>query len=330
MGLKHVLKKFGIFILFVWAALSLTFILVHLMPGDPAYVLATVYMQQWNIKFEEAYKMAQESLAWDPTKPIWIRYVEYFANLLKGNLGESIVYRESINKIVAKSIPWTIFIGSISLFLAYMIGIYLGSYAAWRRGKASDTLIFSLGIVLSSFPSFVMAVFILIFLGVKFKLIPLGGAYSEWIDPGFTPEFIGSVLYHAIGPVIALSAENIAIYILGMRNSAVSVIQEDFVNFAVMRGLKNKTISRKYVRKPAILPLITNLAASVGFLFGGATLAETIFRYPGIGYQFGIALGMRDYPLIVGLFTVQILAVLIAMFFIELIYPLVDPRARER
>jgi len=175
-----------------------------------------------------------------------------------------------------------------------------------------------------------MAVFILIFLGVKFKLIPLGGAYSEWIDPGFTPEFIGSVLYHAIGPVIALSAENIAIYILGMRNSAVSVIQEDFVNFAVMRGLKNKTISRKYVRKPAILPLITNLAASVGFLFGGATLAETIFRYPGIGYQFGTALGMRDYPLIVGLFTVQILAVLIAMFFIELIYPLVDPRARER
>ncbi|RKX39052.1 MAG: ABC transporter permease, partial [Thermotogae bacterium] len=103
MGLKYVLKKFGIFILFVWAALSLTFILVHLMPGDPAYVLATVYMQQWNIKFEEAYKMAQESLAWDPTKPIWIRYVEYFANLLKGNLGESIVYRESINKIVAKS-----------------------------------------------------------------------------------------------------------------------------------------------------------------------------------------------------------------------------------
>jgi peptide/nickel transport system permease protein len=300
------------------------------MPGDPAYSLAVTYMQEWGISFEAAYKIAQQSLAWDTSKPLWERYIEFICNLIKGDLGKSVYYRESVSKIVAKSIPWTVFVGSISLLITYIIGIYLGSYAAWRRGKIADSVTFLFAIVFSCFPSFVTAVLILILFGVKLRLIPLGGAYAIGLKPSFTFEFVKSALHHAIGPILALSAENIAAYILGMRNSAVAVLQEDFVNFAVIRGLRNNTISKKYVRKPAILPLVTALSSSVGFLLGGATLAETVFRYPGMGYQFGVALGMKDYPLIVGLFTLQILAVLFAMFLVELIYPLIDPRARER
>jgi len=327
---KYLLKRLASFFIFLWAALTITFILVHLMPGDPAYMLAHQYMQNYGISFEDAYQMAKASLSWDPTKPLWVRYIEYFGNLVRGNLGTSILYEQSVNQIIAKSIPWTIFVASISLLLSFMFGVYLGSNAAWRRGSKVDSAVFFSGIVLSSFPSFIVAILLVIFLGVKFGIIPIGGAYSEDLVPGFNLRFITDVLYHAIGPIIALSVERLAGYMLGMRNNAVSIIQEDFVNFAAMRGLKDSTIAKKYVRRPALLPLITSLAISLGFMFGGATLAESVFRYPGIGYQYAQALGTRDYPLIMGIFTVIITAVLLATLVVELVYPLIDPRVREK
>jgi peptide/nickel transport system permease protein len=179
-----------------------------------------------------------------------------------------------------------------------------------------------------SLPPFIIAVIVLYVLGVNLKLIPLGGAYALGVKPGLNLPFLLSVLQYAAGPVLAQALVQLSGWLLSARNVSVTILAEDFVKYGVARGLKRGTLTKKYIWKPARLPILTSLALSFGYMLGGSTLVESVFRYPGIGQQLGLALGSRDFGLAISIFTIMVIAVILASFLIELLYPLLDPRVR--
>ena len=149
------------------------------------------------------------------------------------------------------------------------------------------------------------------------------------VTPGFNLLFILSALYHAALPIFAYTIQHLGGWILIMKSSAISVLGEDYVTAAQARGLKERTIAISYVGRNAILAPFTSLAIIFGGMLGGATLIETVFAYPGIGFFFGKAVALRDFPLMQGLFLLTIGGVILATLVADFLYAAIDPRVRK-
>lgn len=320
-------KRILTILLYLFLALSVTFLVINVMPGDPAYTLALYYVNQYRMKLEDALRIARETLGIEE-KPLYLRYIDYIVGIFRGNLGISIYYKVPVTEVIKASLPWTIFVLTISTLLSYFIGINIGSFSAYRRGSKIDTFLYSLTIILMSTPSFIIGILVLYILGVYLRIIPLGGAYPTGVKPSISIEFIAGILYHATGPIITQALATLSGWILTSRNLSVTILEEDYVKFAFARGLRDSTIMSRYLRRHARIPIITGLALSLGYMLGGSTLIESIFRYPGMGYQLGLALGARDITLMTGILTLIVIAVILTSLLVELLYPLFDPRVK--
>jgi peptide/nickel transport system permease protein len=298
------------------------------MPGDPLENWAVQIVQTQGVTMEEAMKQVQAMYNYDPDEPVLSRLATWLAGLLHGDLGQSLLYRVSVNEIIFKSLPWTLLILSISLLLSFTLGILLGTVIAWKRRTALDPIVTAYAAFTGATPDYITALVLLIVFAINLGWLPIRGAYDAGLTAGFNWPFIKSVLYHAALPVLAYTFENTAAWALAMKGSAVSVLGEDYITAARVRGLKEKRIAIFYMGRNAILPLVTNLAISLGTMIGGATFIETIFNYPGIGWFFGQSLARRDYGMMQGLFLLQAGAVIFANLIAELLYTRLDPRIR--
>ncbi|EMT38085.1 peptide/nickel transport system permease protein [Thermoanaerobacter thermohydrosulfuricus] len=320
-------KTLYLLIVFV-IAISGVFVLVNNMPGDPAYGLAVSIAQQRNMQIEQALEIAHKMMGIDPHESIFVRYGKFVSNLLKGNFGYSAFYNTSVNEIIAKSLPWTLFVISLATFLSFTIGIFLGAFAAQKRATITEGIISTVSSIIQAIPPFILAVLILFVFSVRLKVLPLGGAYPVDIEPSFSLEFISKIFLHALGPMLAIAIPQMASWTLAMRGNTSQIMEEDFIRFAEARGLRDSVIAAKYVRNNAMLPLVASLAISVGYMLGGQTLVESIFNYPGIGFYFGKAIAVRDFGLLTGLFTLIVIGVILATFIADFVYALIDPRVK--
>ena len=173
-----------------------------------------------------------------------------------------------------------------------------------------------------------MAFFFIMIFSVNLKWFPSRGAYDSSIPPGLTPEFIKSVLYHAVLPITSYVFASLGIWALNMKANAVSVLGEDYITAARIRGLTDRRIISSYVGRNALLPLVTQLAISFALVFAGAPLIENLFLYPGVGYYLNQSISRRDYPLMQGMFLVITIAVVIANLVAEISNSMLDPRLR--
>ncbi|WAM37562.1 ABC transporter permease [Caldicellulosiruptor acetigenus] len=309
-------------------AISGVFVLVNKMPGDPAYGLAVSIAQQRNMEMERALEIAHKLMGIDPHEPLIVRYGRFISNLLKGNFGYSSFYQTSVNEIIAKALPWTLFVISLATLVSFLVGIYLGSFAAQKRGTIVDLVISGIASIIQAIPPFVLAVLILFIFAVRLRVIPLGGAYPVDMEPSFSLSFILKVIHHALGPMFATAIPQMAAWTLAMRGNTSQIMEEDYIRFAQARGLKDSIIANKYIKNNAMLPLIASLAISIGYMLGGHTLVESIFNYPGIGFYFGKAIAVRDFGLLTGLFSLIVIGVIVATFIAEIVYALIDPRVK--
>lgn len=264
----------------------------------------------------------------DPDESLIVRYGRFISNLFNGNFGYSSFYNASVNEIISKSLPWTLFVIALATFLSFFVGIYLGAFAASKRGTATDTIISTISSVIQSIPPFILAILVLYLFSVRFKILPLGGAYPVDMEPSFSLKFIATIFLYAIGPIVATAIPQMASWVLTMRGNTSQIMEEDYIRFAEMRGLRDSVIAAKYVRNNAMLPLVANLAINIGYMLGGNTLVETIFNYPGIGFYFSKAISVRDFGLLSGLFTLIVIGVIVATFIADFIYVLIDPRVK--
>ncbi len=305
---------------------SLNFALPRMMPGDPflhysAEVDETVafYSREQIQYFREYYGL---------NRPLHQQYAAYLKELARGDLGFSYYYKENVLSIILRRLPWTLFLVASAMVFSIALGIILGSYSAWRRDKWQDSVLYTVFIVFSEIPAFLVGLALLIWFGAGLGLFPLAGAVTHFARYNNIWERVKDILHHAALPVLTLTlARTGGIYLL-VRNSLGTVLTKDYMRTARAKGLKELRIRYSHALRNALMPLVTRLAIQLGALLGGAILAENVFSYPGVGVLMRSAVVVRDYPLIQGIFLVLAVGVMAANVLADLAYRYLDPRTR--
>lgn len=316
----------------LWLVASVTFLAIRALPGNPVDVWMQE-MQGTGLTGEQARAEATRLLKIDLDEPLWSQYAEYMRNLVRGDLGDSVILSPGtpVIEMLGERLLWTLFSVSPGLIVGFLIGLYLGSRAAYRRGTWIDRLITNGSALTDSVPPVLVGILLVFYVGVVWEVVPiqaLRGAHSPDVQPGFELDFILSALAHVIMPGMVYVLASMGGWTLMMRGSALSVLKDDYVTQARARGLSERTIRVTFVQRNARLPLVTGFAISMGFVFSGAVLIEEVFVYPGVGQLLANALAQRDYTVMQGVVLATTVTVLIATAIADTLYGWLDPRTR--
>ncbi|MFB8247182.1 ABC transporter permease [Streptomyces sp. NPDC055952] len=324
--MKFVLQRILFYAVTAWAAITINFLIPRLMPGDPLQALLTRFKGQLDTS---AIASIEVLFGIDEKRSLWQQYIDYWGQLLRGDLGLSFTFFPTpVSEVISQSLPWTLVLVGVTTLLSFGLGTGLGIYTGWRRGSWMDGLL-PVTTFVSSIPYFWLGLIFIAVFAVKWPVFPAAGGYDNALVPAFDVPFVSSALYHGFLPALTIILSAVASWILGMRNMMVTVSSEDYVMVAQAKGLSERRVMFSYAARNAILPNISGFALSLGFVVGGTLLVEMVFSYPGIGFQLFQAVGARDYPLMQGVFLIITLSVLAANLLADLVYMLLDPRTRK-
>jgi peptide/nickel transport system permease protein len=318
-------KNFIEYFITIWVVITLNFILPRLMPGDPFLILTSQSAEDEEIVLsEEQREFLFEYYGLD--QPIYKQYLNYLGELVQGNMGFSVYYKQPVSQIVLQRLPWSIFMVLLAVFLSTFIGTILGCISAWHREKWIDKSLFLFMITFSEIPSFLLGLILLIVFAAGLGWFPLAGAITHFADCQSWWKRTWDVIHHAFLPSIALTMSHLGgTYLLG-RNSMTTVLEKDYLRTAWAKGLPKKRVIFHHALKNALLPIVTRVFLSLGALVGGAILVENVFSYPGLGTLMRESVRVQDYPVIQGIFLVVTICVLLANFFADVVYRKIDPR----
>ena len=324
---SYLAKRLAMAIFTIYIVVSLSFFMVRLMPGNAMELIEAQLNQEGGLSPEEIQAKVRAIYGIMPTGPLWKQYLQYIGNALHGNLGNSIANPGvSVVSIIAGALPWTVFAISVSLLISFVLGLILGTIMATFPKSWFAKLLTGVTSFLSAVPVYLVAIVLLYFFADQHAWFPLDGAYTTGLQPGFNWPFIQSALDHAVLPIASYVIVAFGGWALLMKGSVVTTIGADYVRAAESWGLSSRRVTQSYIGRNSMLPMVTNLALSVGFLVGGSVFVETYFNYPGIGYFLINAVDSRDYSLMMGCFILITIAVVFANLAVDLTYPLVDPR----
>lgn len=304
--IRRLLQMIPVFIIIT----LLIFILIRLIPGDPALTMLGDKATAAQI---EAYR---EKVGF--YDPMWKQYFNFMSNLFKGDLGDSLRYHEPVTSLLAKRFPVTISLTATIVFFVIVIGVPLGFLAGIKKDRLLDQIVRIIALFGLSAPIFWVGLMLLLIFGVKLGWFPVTGWGNTWSEhikslilPGFTQAF--AVM---------------AIIIRNLRNNVVDINRSSYVTFARSKGLKNIYIYYRYIFRNALLPTTTILALWIASLLGGTIVIETIFTLPGLGQLMINSILSRDYAVVQGgvLFFVGI--VLVINLLTDIIYSILDPRVK--
>lgn len=323
-----ILRRLWFFVLTLWAALTLNFILPRLMPGSPTAALMARYKGRLN---PAALKALQAAFGLHTNESLPQQYVDYLNNTIHGNFGLSISFFPSkVSTVVMQALPWTLFLAGATTVIAFVLGTFIGMVVAWRRGGLTDSVLTPGFVVLSTIPYFWLGLICIYFFSISHSWLPMGFGYDENSSITLSWPFIRQVVIHAILPALTIIITAIGGWILTMRNNMIGTLSEDYVRMARAKGLSPLRIMVFYAGRNAILPNLTGFAMALGFVVSGLLLTEMVFTYPGIGYLFLQAVANEDYPLMQALFLFVTLTVLVAILLADVANALLDPRTRAR
>ena len=303
-------------------AVTLNFFLPRMMPGNPLVLLAGVDVGLMTPE-ERAQIKAEAGL----DQPLWKQYLNYWVDLLHGDFGFSYKQKMPITTMIAQRLPWTLLITGTSLVISAVIGIVLGAISAWNRAKPIDMSFLWAMTLMGSLPSFWLGMMLISLVSVNLRWLPSFGAITPAFSGGGWTRVV-NIGEHAILPVITLAVLSIPGVYMTMRYTMLSVLGEDFIRTARSKGLKESVVLFRHVVRNSLAPVVTVLAIRLGYAFGGTVVTETVFSYPGLGRLIFESVSSRDYPVLQATFLVITIAVLVSNLVADLLYPILDPRAR--
>ena len=299
--LKYIIKRLLLAVLTVWLVITVTFFVMHAIPGGPFVGEKAVT--------ESVMKAMEAKYGLD--KPVIEQYFTYLGDVLRFDFGPSLKMRgRNVIDIIGDGMKTSAYIGVIAAFIALIFGIVLGSVAALRRNKVIDRIIMVITTAFVSMPSFIMGTLLLILFAVQLGWFPANGAAEG-----------GLVL-----PVITLSLYPMAYITRLTRSSMLDVLGQDYIRTAKAKGVSTKRIIFGHAMKNSLIPVITYFGPMLAYIVTGSLVVEQIFAVPGIGRAFVNSITGRDYPLLMG--TTIVLAVLIVVMNLvsDIMYKIVDPR----
>lgn len=337
--LQFILQRLGLVIPTFIGITLLTFIFVHLIPGDPVMIMAG---ERGLSPERHAYLMAELGL----DKPLWQQYLNYLNGILHGDLGISLKSRIPVWDEFLPRFKATLELGVCAMIFAVSVGIPVGVLAAVKRGSIFDHTAISVSLAGYSMPIFWWGIMLIMLVSVKLDLTPVSGrlADSVFLDDtnpltgfmlidtliwGEEGDFIDAV-HHIILPAIVLGTIPLAVIVRMTRSSMLEVLGEDYIRTARAKGLSRARVILIHALRNAMLPVVTVIGLQVGTMLAGAILTETIFSWPGLGRWLIDALQRRDYPVVQGGVLLIATMIIFVNLLVDVLYGIVNPRIRHK
>ncbi|NBG87204.1 ABC transporter permease [Isachenkonia alkalipeptolytica] len=304
--ITFILKRIGYGILTLFIVISITFILIRLIPGNPIERMTEELPEQTRLQVQEQYGF---------NEPLRVQYKNFWRDLIfEQDLGESLTYRgRKVSDTIANYAPISGRLGAQALLFGVSFGVLFGLFAAFFRGKVPDYGVMFLSILGISVPSFVFAALLQYFLAIQWGLLPITG----W-----------GTLQHTFLPSLALAMGPLAKYARYMRANCLDVLNQDYILTAQAKGASQFRIIRKHIFRNSILPIVTLLGPQVAMIFSGSFVIERIFSIPGLGSYFVSSVTDRDYTMIMGQTIFIASLYIMSLVVVDILYALIDPRIK--
>lgn len=306
-----------------FVAVTINWMIPRFMPGDPVQsMIARAGLRAGAAEAMSGYYLQAFGL----DLPLWQQYLNFWAAVLRGDLGVSIwLFPQPVTSILANAIPYSLALLIPAILLSWWAGNRFGAFAA--RNRLLDNTAMPLGYILRATPEMWLAILLAWLLGIQLDIFPIAGAYSFALQPAWSWTFVRSLFMHWFLPFASLFIVSFGGWAIGMRNLIIYEFESDYSRYLQALGAPQRLI-RRYAFRNAVLPQITGLALQLGVVVGGALVTEIVFAYPGLGYLVFQAIQNQDYFLLQGAFLFIVVGVLLANFLIDLAYVVVDPRTR--
>ncbi|HVO58713.1 MAG TPA: nickel ABC transporter permease [Dongiaceae bacterium] len=303
--LRHLLKKFALTLPALWLVLTLVFLMIHLVPGDP--------VEQMLGEGAAPGAAAQLRHALGLDAPLHVQYAHYLRGLFRGDLGQSFKFQAPVRQIIFERYPATLQLAFLALVVCSAIAIPAGVLAAHRRGSAPDRLVGVFTLFGLAIPNFALGPLLILLFSIQLGLLPVSGRNGA-----------ASFLL----PAATLGAALAAILTRMVRGAMLEELSADYIRTARAKGLSEWAVLFRHGLRNALIPIITILGLQFGTLLAGTIVTETIFSWPGIGRLTVQAISARDYPLLQGCILVIATSYVVVNLLTDAVYSLIDPRVR--
>jgi peptide/nickel transport system permease protein len=295
----------------------IVFILVRLLPGDPILMIVS-QSELTETSLEEIARLRHQ---YGLDRSLMIQYIDWLADIVRGDFGNSMVLREPVIKEISRRVPITLNLSIVSFIISLVIGVPAGVISAVRRGRWADTLVTILANLGITIPVFWLGIMMVYLFALYLGWLPVYGYTSPLVD--FTKsirQMIMPVACLAIFPVASLTRQT--------RSSMLEVMQQDYIRTAWSKGLKERQVIIKHAIKNGLIPVVTLLGMSLSHIIGGSVLVETVFNIPGIGRMAVNAVFSQDYLMLQGFVFLIAAFILIVNLLVDISYGWLDPRIR--
>ena len=319
------------FLLVVWIGVTTVFFIPRLLPNNPVDAMLGRVSTQGAFLTPQGAAAMRASLndLFGVKGSVFDQYLSFLRRVfISHDFGPSLaMYPTQVSTLIGDAVPWTLGLLLTSTVFAWVLGNLIGLLAGYRSTKVSSRILEAVSMFLYPIPYYILALVLLILFTYVFPIFPISNSI---VGSGLSWEHVQSIAYNSLLPALSIVIVGIGWWVISMKALASDIAEEDFVQFARLKGLGEARIMARYVLPNAILPQITVLALQLGSVFGGALITEVLFSYPGIGTLTYNAILQSDYNLIMGTISLSVVAVAFAAYVIDLLYPLLDPRIRLR
>jgi peptide/nickel transport system permease protein len=324
------LKRFVQLVAVIFAGCTAAFFISHLSPISPVDMIIGRVSGQSSYS-PEAIKSLRETLEqlFGLNVPLWQQYLHFLQRLVVGDFGPALIaFPRPAMQLVMLALPWTVGLLTVTTIFNWILGNVLGGLAGYYQNSRFLKAFGVVAIGVQPIPYYIVAFLMVIIFGFLWPVLPISDGFSMNVRQGWSFEFFGSVLHHAILPAAALSIVGLGTWFLGMRALVSNIVTEDYVTYAELAGVPRNRVVFSYVIRNALLPQLTALALALGGIFSGTVITEQVFSYPGLGSLLVRAVNGGDSTLVLAISSIAIVSVAVAIFVIDLAHPLLDPRVK--
>lgn len=328
--LIYLAKRFGQFVFVVFTGVTLAFFIAHFSPVDPIEQTVSL-LTSFGKTDPRAVEMLRQSLRelYGTEGSLLAQYINFWGRVLHGDFGPSLsAFPTPVITVVARALPWTIGLLTLSTIIAWVLGNVLGALAGYFRDSRLMKVVGVAVMSMQPIPTYITGLTLIIIFGYVWPVLPISGGAQVNLEPSFSAAYIRSVVIHGTLPALSLVLVGLGTWFISMRSLVSNIVTDDHVVYAELAGVPGRSIFSQYVARNAMLPQVTGLALTLGHVFGGAVIVEFVFNYPGMGRLLIVGIYAGDYSLVLGVTTIAIIAVATAVFLIDILYPLIDPRVK--
>ncbi|MGH9565434.1 MAG: nickel ABC transporter permease [Candidatus Angelobacter sp.] len=304
--LRYITTRLLYMVPVLWLVVSVVFLMIHLVPGDPIQAMLGEGASSTDVQ------AARHAYGLDV--PIGEQYLNYWKNVLHGDLGRSLRFDQPVTRIISQRYPWTLQLTIASMIVALLFAIPAGVRSARRRNRWDDRVLSFVSLLGLSFPNFALGPILILFFAIKLGWLPVSGS---------------GTLGHLVLPAITMGGALAAILTRMVRTAMLEEMSQDYIRTARAKGLSENTVVYKHALRNALIPVLTVIGLQFGALLAGAIVTETIFSWPGIGRLTIQAIGNRDYYLVQGCILIIGLTYIVVNFMTDFLYSLANPRIRQ-